>query len=199
MEEVCFRFGIPPLLPCQATPDVNALIELKSLLDLFPDTPPLLNEAEHVASSTTPEPYKSLLVHEHHMTVTMENYHHSRVEVRVLDRNRDEANYARKILLLKQGTEDVVQFGIVRFNFQYVTEQVKREIMDENIPLGRVLIAHNVLRHIDLNAILRVACGPTLARHFGCPENARTYGRLATIFCNNLPAVDLLEISAPLD
>lgn len=177
---------------------MNALIELQSLLDLFPDQPPLLSAAEHVPSSTTPEPYMGMLVHEHHMTVTMENYHQSPVEVRVLDRNRDEANYARKIILLKQGTDEVVQFGVVRFNFQYVTDQVKQEIMEEQIPLGRVLISHNVLRHIDLNAILRVTCGPTLAEHFRCPENTVTYGRLATIFCNNRPAVDLLEISAPL-
>jgi len=178
---------------------VNALIELQSLLDLFPDTPPLLNECEHIASSTTPEPYKTMLVHEHHMTVTMENYHLSPVEVQVLDRNPDENNYARKILLLKEGTDKVVQFGIVRFNFQYVTEQVKREIIDEQTPLGRVLITHNVLRHIDLNAILKMKCGPTLAKHFDCPEDTVTYGRLATIFCNNRPAVDLLEISSPLE
>lgn len=178
---------------------MNALIELQSLLDLFPDNPPLLNSAEHVAGATTPEPYKGMLVHEHHMTVTMENYHRSAVEVQVLDRNPDEFNYGRKILLLKEGTDQVVQFGIVRFNFEYVTDEVKREIMGEQIPLGRVLITHNVLRHIDLNAILKVTCGPTLAQHFQCPENTVTYGRLATIFCNNRPAVDLFEISSPLD
>jgi len=178
---------------------VNALIELQSLLELFPDDLPLLLDAEHVPSSTTPEPYKSMLVHEHHMTVTMETYHRSPVDVRVLDRNPDEHNYARKILLLKQGTSDVVQFGVVRFNFEYVTDEVKQEIIAEKNPLGRVLITHNVLRHIDLNAILRVRCGPALAAHFQCPEGTVTYGRLATIFCNNHPAVDLLEISAPLE
>jgi hypothetical protein len=26
-----------------------------------------------------------------------------------------------------------------------------------------------------------------------------TYGRLATIFCNGAPAIDLLEVSSPLD
>ena len=196
----CFRPTDPPCPPILECSDehVNALIELQSLLELFPDKPPLLREAEHVASSTTPEPYKTMLVHEHHMTVTMETYHQSSVDVRVLDRNPDEHNYARKILLLKQGTDEVVQFGIVRFNFDYVTNDVKREIIEEQIPLGRVLITHNVLRHIDLNAIIKVECGPALAAHFRCPEGTVTYGRLATIFCNNRPAVDLLEISAPL-
>ena len=132
------------------------------------------------------------------MTVTMENYHRCSVEVRVLDRHHDENHYTRKILLLKQGTEQVVQFGIVRFNFEYVTDDVTQEIINEKTPLGRVLIQHNVLRHIDLGAIIKVNTGPELSRHFSCPEQTSTYGRLATIFCNNRPAVDLLEISSPL-
>ncbi len=177
---------------------MNALIELQALLDMFPDQQPLLSDAAHVAAPTVPEPYQSLLVHEHHMTLAMENYHQCLVDVQVLDRRPDPANYARKILLLKQGTDEVVQFAMIRFNFAYVTEEVKQAIIEEKTPLGRVLIAHNVLRHIDLNAIIRVQCGPTLARHFRCPENASTYGRLATIFCNNRPAVDLLEIVSPL-
>ena len=176
---------------------MNPLVELKSLLELFPDPNPLLAKAEHVPASIVPEPYQSMLVHDHHMTVTMENYHRCSVEVRVLDRHQDENNYTRKILLLKKGTEQVVQFGIVRFNFEYVTEDVEQEIIEEKIPLGRVLIQHNVLRHIDLGAILKVETGAVLSEHFACPQQTTTYGRLATIFCNNRPAVDLLEISSP--
>ena len=91
-----------------------------------------------------------------------------------------------------------MQFGIVKFNFSYVTKDVHDEIVAGNTPLGRVLINHNVLRHIDLGAILRITAGPDLAKHLQMPENEVTYGRLATIFCNQAPAVDLLEISAPL-
>jgi len=177
---------------------VNPLVELKALTELFPEEAPLIAKAEHCPSSLTPEPYKSMLVHEHHMTVTMEEYHHSPVEVRVIDRCEHEGHYCRKIILVKEGTDDVVQFGIVRFNFEYVTPQVKEEIVSEATPLGRVLINHNVLRHIDLGAILRIQAGPGLAKYLNMPEGAETYGRLATIFCNHQPAVDLLEISRPL-
>lgn len=177
---------------------MNPLAELNSLIRLFPDADRLFAKAEHIPSSLTPEPYKSMLVHEHHMTVTMENFHHAPVEVRVLDRITVDDRYCRKILLVKEGTDEVVQFGIVRFNFEYVTSAVEAEIRSESIPLGRVLINHNVLRHIDLGAILRIATGPALSEMFGCEPGTITYGRLATIFCNHQPAVDLLEISAPL-
>lgn len=177
---------------------MNPLVELKALTDLFPDEETLIAKAEHCPASLTPEPYKTMLVHEHHMTVTMEDYHNSPVEVRVLDRKELDGLYCRKIVLVKKETDEVVQFGIVRFNFEYVTPQVREEIISEEIPLGRVLINHNVLRNIDLGAIIRVEAGPGLARHLQMDEGAETYGRLATIFCNHQPAVDLLEISRPL-
>ena len=178
---------------------MNPHDELLSLTNLFPESEPLFLRAEHIPSATTPEPYKTMLAHDHHMTVAMETYHHCTVDVLVLGQRLLGNEYARKIVLVKQGTNSVVQFGIVRFHFDYVTDAVRDEIIAGQIPLGRVLINHNVLRHIDLGAILEIAAGPALASYLGMPVAGVTYGRLATIFCNRQPAVDLLEISAPLD
>ena len=78
------------------------------------------------------------------------------------------------------------------------SDQRRREIIAGRTPLGRILINHNVLRHIDLGAILQITAGPGLAAALAMPVGNVTYGRLATIFCDHQPAVDLLEISAPL-
>ena len=172
--------------------------ELLSLTNLFPEPESLFLRAEHIPSAVTPEPYKSMLVHDHHMTLAMEGHHGCTVDVRVLDSQHHGNTYARKIQLLKHGTETVVMFGIIRFQLEYVTEAVRVEILAGQTPLGRILINHNVLRHIDLGAILEITAGPTLARYLGMPVAGVTYGRLATIFCNRQPALDLLEISAPL-
>ncbi len=178
---------------------MNPLIELNSLTELFPNDPPLIERAEHIPAALLPEPYRAMLAHDAHMTVTMEKYHQSTVDVRIIDRRQDGDVYSRKILLLKNGTDEIVQFGIVRFDLQYVIEPVRREIVTGETPLGRVLINHNVLRHIDLGALLRINVGEPLARYFQIKRGEETYGRLATIFCDQRPAVDLLEISAPLD
>jgi len=177
---------------------MNPLDELSRLTDLFPTQAPLIERAEHIASSATPEPYRRLLVHDQHMTVTMEEFHRAAVDVRVLAEYRSGDTYARQSLLLKSGTDAVVQFGIMRFNLNYVTEPVRREILEGHTPLGRILINYNVLRHIDLGAVLRIWPGPALQSHFRCSPETTTYGRLATIFCNHEPAVDLLEIPAPI-
>ena len=178
---------------------MNPQDELNALTGLFPEQQSLIEQAEHVPSALTPEPYKRMLVHDQHMTVTMEAYHHNKVDVRILDRRLDGDVYSRRILLLKAGTDQVVQFGIVRFDFSYVTGAVRDEILTGETPMGRVLINHNVLRHIDLGAILRITAGPALAEPLQMTAGGVTYGRLATIFCNQSPAVDLLEITAPLD
>lgn len=179
---------------------MNPIIELQQLAALFPeaDGVPLYKSAEHVAREATPEPYHRMLVHEHHMTITMEAYHDCTVDVSVLESRFEDDLYLRKIILRKSGTSDVVQFGLVRFNFDYVTPAVKAEILAQKTPLGRVLIQHNVLRHIDLGAILRFTADEGLCRYLPMTPGQTTYGRMATIFCNGAPAVDLLEISSPL-
>ena len=116
---------------------MNPHDELQSLIDLFPDGEPLLVDAEHVPSETLPAPYGRMLAHNHHMTVTMESHYGCPVDVRILDRRLDGDFYNRKIVLLKSGTETVVQFGIVRFDLSYVTPVVREQILQGQKPLGR--------------------------------------------------------------
>ena len=176
---------------------MNPHDELNSLISMFAGADELIAAAEHIPSSETPEPFKQLLVHDHHMTVTMESFHGDQVCVEILESRHTGDSYARQIVLRLQETNRVVQFGIVRFNLEYVTPTVRQEILAGQVPLGRVLINHNVLRHIDLGAVMRIVAGDHLSRALQTPVGTVTYGRLATIFCNRVPAVDLLEIAAP--
>ncbi|MBY0228299.1 MAG: hypothetical protein K2W96_03355, partial [Gemmataceae bacterium] len=75
---------------------------LEDLLALFPDE--RLPGRVAVAGEDVPEPYRSLLVHEHHMTVTVEAHHGGPVDVRVLDRRSDGELYSRRILLALRST-----------------------------------------------------------------------------------------------
>ena len=180
---------------------MNPLKELQELVTLFPEPGghELYLTAEHVAKEATPEPYHRMLVHEHHMTISMESYHDCTVDVEVMASRFEDGLYLRKIRLHKSGTRNAIQFGYVRFNLDFVTEKVRAEILSEKIPLGRVLIQHNVFRHVDLGAILRFTAGLGMAEYLQMDVGQTTYGRLATIFCNGSPAIDLLEVSSPLD
>jgi chorismate-pyruvate lyase len=179
-------------LPTTPEPD------LRSLFGLFPSPQGEdLPEYELVPADEVPPPYHDLLVHEHHMTVTVEAYHHGPVDVRVLARSQEGDSYSRKILLSLQSSGRVVQFGIMRIRLQYCSPEVREEIVGERTPLGRILIDHDVLRRIEPKAYLRVIPGRLMMEWFGLDRPRPTYGRLALIHCNGQPAVDLLEIVAP--
>jgi hypothetical protein len=45
--------------------------------------------------------------------------------------------------------------------------------------------------------LLRVECGPVLAKLFGVPIGTTTYGRTALLYCDEDPAIELLEIVTP--
>jgi chorismate-pyruvate lyase len=173
------------------------MVELSTLIDLFYAQPADLGRFTKVSAEQMPPPYRELLDHQHHMTVTVEAHHRSPVDVRVLERKSDSNFYSRKILLSRQTDGHVVQFGIMRVNFEYLSSAVRREIESEEIPLGRVLISHNVLREIELVSLWKVEPGSDLCEIFSVSPQQTTYGRTAMIHCNGEPGVELLEIVTP--
>lgn len=171
--------------------------ELLTLIGLFYDAPDNLGDFAEVAAGELPHPYGLLLAHNQHMTVTVEGFHHSAVDVRVLESKRSGPHYSRRILLTRQHDHRVVQFGIVRLNFDFLSPEVSAEIESQRTPLGRILIEHDVLREIELISLWRVNPGPDLSELFELPARQVTFGRTAVIHCNGEPAVELLEIVAP--
>lgn len=167
------------------------------LYRLFPDSPDR-PEVVEIAAEEIPQPYHRLLVHTHHMTVTVEDFYHSRVDVKVLCCRRHGNEYARKILLTTRDSDKVVQFGLVRIDLAACSEPVRRAIVEGKTPLGRVLIEHNVLRRIEPVAYLRLSLSAEMANWFDAPADATTYGRIGVIYTGERPAVEVLEILAPI-
>jgi hypothetical protein len=166
------------------------------LFSLFPPAG-YMTRGELVPPGRVPPPYHDLLVHEHHMTVTVEAHNGDAVNVRVLEYRVAGDSYARKILLPLQKSGKVVMFGLMRVNFHYCSDEVRQRILAGQTPLGRVLIEANVMRRIEPTAYLRVFPGAAMMQWFGLDEPQPTYGRFALIHCDEQPAVELLEIVAP--
>lgn len=178
----------------EATPPA---VELDELIALFYREPSGLGRFAQCSFKDCPAIYSALLDHDEHMTVTVERRHASSVDVQVLESRMNSSHYLRKIVLRRKSDRRVVLFGIVRLALAALQPVVRDEIMAQKIPLGRVLILHNVLRHVQLNALWRVVCGRELAELFETQPETITYGRTAMIFCDGEPAVELLEIVSP--
>jgi hypothetical protein len=183
--------------------------DLLSLLSVFP-IPPISDTMNYelVEPHEVSAPYHDLLVHDHHMTVTLEAHHGIRVDVRVLAQHHNGDSYARKIVLAARGGGRVVQFAIVRVHLKLCSPPVREEIVAGRTPLGRVLIQHNVPRRVEPKGYLRVITGPYMMELFSLDRPHSTYGRLAMIHrveqpapdpqnSRSAPLVEVLEVVVP--
>ncbi len=172
---------------------------LDDVLGLFPDGGLTRDAMTMVDAGNVPEPYRSLLVHRHHMTVTLEDYHEGPVYLDVLATRHQDDDYARQLLLRSDGPQGpVVMAGAMRFLLGSVDEPLRRAIVTARVPLGRLLIENNVLRRIETRAFLKVSLRGSVGELFGdTTDRDFTYGRIAVIYCDGEAAVELLEIVSP--
>lgn len=173
----------------------ESLVNLYELIDEFYQDP--IGHAElggFIKQASIPQPYSNLLDHRAHMTVTVEAHAGESVDVQVHANHQRDKWYAREITLVTQQTQRVVQYGIVRLDITKLAPIVWQQIESQDIPLGRVLIQHNVLREVELCGLWQVTAGPSLALKMNQPEGTILYGRTALIHCDRMPAIELLEI-----
>jgi chorismate-pyruvate lyase len=132
------------------------------------------------------------------MTTTLESHWQTTVTLEVLNHHYEDPLYTRKILLRHGETGAVVQFGIMQFNFRNCTDQVRQEILEQSTPLGRILITHGLLRRISTHALLEIEPDEEIRRLLDIAQSEggkprKIWGRLATIYVDEKPAVALLE------
>lgn len=168
----------------------RSLTRLDEMYGLFGEKPPPFQACE---PNQVPEPQRTLLHHERHMTVTLERFHDVEVRLSVLQEVRRGDFYARKILLSRPD-DTVVQFGLMRIDLRRVHHTAREAILGGQRPLGRILIEEEILRRISMHGLLQLEPDPALRRLVRPDADAPLFGRLATILCNESPAVDLLEV-----
>lgn len=186
LRHACDHLPLPPTPP----------LTLDELYAHFPDRSdrPV---TETIPAESMPEPYRGLLVHTYHMTVTVEQFYCDAVDVRVLDARHAGDFYARKILLALRSSGRVVQFGIVQIDLSFLAPIVREEIISQKTPLGRVLIRHNVLRTVRPVEFFKATLSPAMCAWFGLTHPQPTYGRLGLIYTDHKPAIRVAEIMAP--
>jgi len=178
------------------------------LAALFHPYPDRFARFHAVADRPIPPPFRELLDHASHMTVAMERFYGGSVGVVVVAEHaagggaEDGRSWYEREILLRVADERIVQHGIVRIDLACVSPAVAAEIRAGRTPLGRVLIAAGMLLEVQRVGLLAVEPGPELQAMFApdvAPggEARHTFGRVAEIAVNGVPAVELLEIVAP--
>lgn len=183
--------------PREAQPESpRRLVELMTLLNSLTGETSDLGTFAEIESKSMPAPYRKLLDHNDHMTIAIEGFYGCPVSVQVLQSRVEGSIYIREILLRRTTDQQVVQYGIVRLQLNTLDEIPRQEILSEKIPLGRVLIEHNVMRQVELVDLWKIEVGPRLAERLGVEVGSITYGRTALIYFSDQPALELLEVLA---
>ena len=171
---------------------------IHELLGLFPGDGLSLDDFQPVDAAEVPDPYRTLLVHHEHMTVTLEERYGTKVHLFVLDRKHDRKAYARKLILRAGAGGPVILAGIMRIRLDVCGPEARDRIISESAPPGRILIEQGFLRSIENLAFFRVRVGEALRRLFEASGRATfTYCRTAGISLEGAPAVELLEMVSP--
>jgi hypothetical protein len=170
---------------------------LEALYSALPEPLPL-PLYHSIPAEQVPEPFHKLLVHNQHMTIAMEAHHRCKIAVRVLQRQRFDGWYARRIVLCPSGTDQIVQGGVVRIHLSMLDSDVQQAILREDTPLGHVLISHDIMRQIEVTNYLRLEPGPAMAAWPGFDPSKASFGRLGILHCDGQPAIELLEIVPPM-
>lgn len=185
------------------SPAISPRQWLEELLALFPGEDTQATDYTLVPPDEIPSPCHELLVHDHHMTVTLERHHGAPVNLRALEVRHEPPSYARRLYLdtassTGNSPAPAVMAGIMRIWLGQVRPEVQDEIVSADGPLGRILIEHGVLRRLQTVAFLRIRLRDGLREIFQLPPDVEhVFGRLALIFCDGEPAVELLEIVPP--
>src|ERR1043166_7123861 len=115
--------------------------------------PPL----QQVDGVTVPAPYKQLLVHNNDMTPTLEKFHARDIHLRLLGRRKKGDKYFREVVLLLDGTEQPVEFGAIKIYLDRFPPETRRQILEEQRPLGHILQDCGVKHSSRPKAFLRLA------------------------------------------
>ena len=165
------------------------------LVALFHSDVAAFGTLSEISPAALPQTPRALLVHSHHMTDAMQEYHGSPVDVVVLDKRQWPDGYARKILLTRQLDQRVVQLGLVRLHWRWIPNFVREAVERAKTPLGRILDELEVMRSVELERLWRFTPQPEIGRLVDLSAGTTMFGRTARILVNHAAAIDLLEIA----
>ena len=86
---------------------------------------------EVVQPDDIPLPYRSLLVHDADMTVTLERHFGGRVVLRPLSTFTEGGSYFRRVLLVQEYAGRPVEMGAIRMRLDAFGDEIRRQIPGE--------------------------------------------------------------------
>ena len=153
-----------------------------------------LPRARTVAPHEIPLPYRALLVHESDMTLTLERHFGGRVVLRSLSTFTIGEWYFRRVLLVQERSGRPVEMGAIRMKLGVFSARIRRQILANQIPLGRILRDGKVEYTSRPCAFLSVMPNGEMMGAFWMREPSPLYGRRTEMYQQGAKIGDIVEV-----
>jgi chorismate-pyruvate lyase len=153
-----------------------------------------LPRVERIEPDDIPLPYRSLLVHQIDMTLTLERHFGGRVALRPLSTFSHGPWYFRRVLLAQEYTGRPVEMGAIRIKVSAFPDRIRRQILKNDVPLGRLLRDGGVQYESRPKLFLSVTPNPEMMGVFWMREPKTLYGRRTEMIRNGTKIGDIVEV-----
>lgn len=150
--------------------------------------------AKAIAPDDIPQPYRSLLVHQRDMTLTLEAHFGGRVVLRPLSTFVNGPWYYRRVLLAQEYSGRPVEMGAIRIKLAALPRKVQAEIRRNRIPLGRILRDGGVDFTSMPREFFAVSPNPEMMGVFWMREPRTLYGRRTEVLLDGRAIGDIVEV-----
>lgn len=151
-------------------------------------------DATEVAPGEIPEPYRSLLVHEHDMTPTLERHFGGPVALRVLSAFTNDQAYIRRILLVQEYSGRPVEMGALCLDLAVFRPKVRAEILRGERPFSTVLRDNGLAFASRPTRYLAVSPNSEMLGVFWMREPLTLFGRQTAVLLDGRKIGDIVEI-----
>ena len=149
---------------------------------------------EVVPPDDIPLPYRSLLVHDIDMTLTLERHFGGRIVLRPLSTFTVGDSYFRRVLLVQEYSGQPVEMGAIRMRLDAFSEAIRGQILKNEVPLGRILREGSFEYASHVKAFLRVTPNPEMMGVFWMREPRPLYGRRTEVLRDGGRIGDIVEV-----
>jgi hypothetical protein len=157
-----------------------------------------LPTVSRIPAEEVPDPYGRLLVGNHDMTPTLEAFHGDRIQLHLIERQRDDDALARMVVLTLDGSARPVEFGAILIHLPLFPPAARERILEGRCPLGTILATYCIEHVSRPQAFLRVTSDTRIEEALCLSGQRLLYGRRNVLLTlQNDILADIVELLPP--
>jgi chorismate-pyruvate lyase len=151
-----------------------------------------------IGGTQMPEPYRSLLAHEHDMTPTLEAAYGRRMNLRVLKYVLHGDVFSRLIVLIPEDRTAPVVFGAIKIYLEHFSAEARRLVLERRLPFGTILQSQGMEHFGHPDAYLKVTPDALIQGALQIADRCQLYARRNALWgSGGRKLAQVLEILPP--